>query len=68
VTGGAQGIGQAYNERLAREGAAIGIIDLRAEQAQAVADGIRKGGGQAVAHSADVSSQEQMDQAVAQVV
>jgi NAD(P)-dependent dehydrogenase (short-subunit alcohol dehydrogenase family) len=68
VTGGAQGIGQAYSERLAREGAAVGIVDLRADQAQAVAAGIRESGGRAVAHSADVSNQDEMDNAVAQVI
>jgi 3-oxoacyl-[acyl-carrier protein] reductase len=68
VTGGAQGIGQAYSERLAREGAAVGIIDLRTDQAQAVAAGIRDSGGRAAAFEADVSSQDEMDNAVAQVI
>jgi 3-oxoacyl-[acyl-carrier protein] reductase len=68
VTGGAQGIGRAYSERLAREGAAVGIVDLRLEQAQAVAGGIRDDGGRAAAYRADVSSQAEMDNAVALVV
>jgi 3-oxoacyl-[acyl-carrier protein] reductase len=68
VTGGAQGIGQAYSERVAREGAAVAIVDLRIEQAHAVAGGIRDRGGRAAAYRADVSSQEQMDTAVTEVV
>jgi 3-oxoacyl-[acyl-carrier protein] reductase len=67
VTGGAQGIGKAYSERLAREGAAVGIVDLRHEQAEAVAAGIRDAGGRAAAYSADVSNQEQMDRVAARV-
>src|SRR5262245_252418 len=61
VTGGAQGIGRAYSERLAREGAAVGIVDLRSEQAEAVAAGIRAAGGRATAHRADVTDQDQMN-------
>jgi 3-oxoacyl-[acyl-carrier protein] reductase len=68
VTGGAQGIGKEYSDRLAREGAAVVIVDLRLEQAQAVAGGIRDRGGRASAFSADVSNQDEMDQAVAQVI
>jgi 3-oxoacyl-[acyl-carrier protein] reductase len=68
VTGGAQGIGQAYSERLAHEGAAVGIVDLRIEQAQAVAGGIRDGGGRVAAYRADVSNQDEMDSAVEQVI
>jgi NAD(P)-dependent dehydrogenase (short-subunit alcohol dehydrogenase family) len=68
VTGGAQGIGQAYSERLAREGAAVGIIDLRTDQAQSVAASIRDRGGRAAAYRADVSNQDEMDNVVAQVI
>lgn len=68
VTGGAQGIGRAYSERLASEDAAVAVLDLRRDQAAAVAAGIRESGGRATALTADVTDQEQMNQAVAQVV
>jgi 3-oxoacyl-[acyl-carrier protein] reductase len=68
VTGGAQGIGKAYSERLAREGAGVAILDLRQEQAEDVAAGIRAAGGRALAVSADVADQESMDRAVGRVV
>jgi NAD(P)-dependent dehydrogenase (short-subunit alcohol dehydrogenase family) len=42
VTGGAQGIGTAICARLAEQGARVAILDLRAEDAHAVADRIRK--------------------------
>jgi 3-oxoacyl-[acyl-carrier protein] reductase len=67
ITGGAQGIGMAYSERLAREGAAVAIVDLRAEQAEEVAAGIRTTGGRAAAYRGDVTDQEAMDGLARQV-
>jgi 3-oxoacyl-[acyl-carrier protein] reductase len=67
VTGGAQGIGRAYSLRFAREGAAVAIWDLRADQARDVAREIEKGGGRALAQLVDVTSEEQTQQAAAQV-
>ncbi|MBM4405336.1 MAG: SDR family oxidoreductase [Chloroflexi bacterium] len=58
VTGGAQGIGRAYCLRFAQEGAAVGIADLRIEQAKAVESEIIKAGGKALAVRADVSNEE----------
>jgi NAD(P)-dependent dehydrogenase (short-subunit alcohol dehydrogenase family) len=55
VTGAAQGIGQVYAETLAREGAAVALVDLKEEQAQANADAITRAGGQAIAIGCDVS-------------
>ena len=40
VTGAGGGIGQAYAEALAREGAAVVVADINTEGAQKVADGI----------------------------
>jgi 3-oxoacyl-[acyl-carrier protein] reductase len=57
VTGGAQGIGRAYCLRFAREGAAVAVVDLRDEQAQAVAQEIRDGGGRALALRVDITSE-----------
>lgn len=55
VTGAGGGIGQAYAEALAREGAAVVVADINAEGAQKVADGIKGEGGSALAVRVDVS-------------
>ncbi len=55
VTGAGGGIGQAYAEALAREGAAVVVADINAEGAQRVADGISGEGGTALALPVDVS-------------
>lgn len=55
VTGAGGGIGQAYAEALAREGAAVAVADINIEGARAVADGITAAGGTAIAVSVDVS-------------
>ena len=44
VTGAGRGIGRAIAQRLARTGARIGVTDLDAESAAAVADEIRNDG------------------------
>ncbi len=58
VTGGARGIGRGVVERLAAEGAAVGIVDLRHDLAQAAADAVIEAGGRAVAFGGDVSKRE----------
>jgi len=55
VTGGASGIGRAASELFAREGAAVVVADLDLPRAEAVADGIRKAGGRALAQEVDIS-------------
>jgi len=55
VTGSGGGIGQAYVEALAREGAAVVVADINIEGAQKVADGIKAEGGNALAIQVDVS-------------
>ncbi len=57
ITGGAQGIGRAYCLRFAREGAAVAVVDLREEQAKAVAREIADGGGRAMALKVDITSE-----------
>ena len=54
VTGGAQGIGQAIVEGLAREGAAVVIADLNEAKAQATVAGIQAAGGRALAVKVNV--------------
>lgn len=55
VTGGARGLGRAISERLAREGAAVAIWDLREETAQEAAAAIVAGGGRAIGLGGDAS-------------
>ena len=49
VTGSGGGIGQAYAEALAREGAAVVVADINAEAAEEVAKQISADGGTALA-------------------
>jgi len=58
VTGAGGGIGQAYAEALAREGAAVVVADINVEGAERVAAGIRAEGGTALAVPVDVSDVE----------
>jgi 3-oxoacyl-[acyl-carrier protein] reductase len=55
VTGSGGGIGQAYVEALAREGAAVVVADINLQGAEKVADGIKGEGGTALALPVDVS-------------
>ena len=54
VTGAAHGIGRAYSERLAADGASVALLDIDAKRNQEVADAICKTGGKALAIAADV--------------
>jgi len=58
ITGAGGGIGQAYAEALAREGAAVVVADINSEGAERVAAGIRAEGGTALAVPVDVSDVE----------
>ena len=68
VTGAASGIGREIAMTYAREGGKIAIADLNLAAAQAVADEIKKAGGAAMAVAMDVTSEEQVNAAVAEVV
>lgn len=67
VTGGGGGIGGAASRRLAREGAAVGVLDLDPEAAAAVAAAIEAEGGRALALRCDITRRDQVDAAVAAV-
>jgi 3-oxoacyl-[acyl-carrier protein] reductase len=58
VTGAAQGIGRVYAETLARDGAAVAVVDLKEEQAREVAESIEAAGGRAIPIRADVADPE----------
>ncbi|WP_235921559.1 SDR family NAD(P)-dependent oxidoreductase [Lentzea tibetensis] len=59
VTGAAQGLGRAFAEHAAREGAAVVVNDVEGELAEAVAAGIRGFGGRASASVRSVAAPEQ---------
>ncbi|CAM4196301.1 7-alpha-hydroxysteroid dehydrogenase [Mycobacterium basiliense] len=58
VTGAAQGIGAAYAQALARQGASVVVADLNAGGAQGVAKQIVANGGTAIHVPVDVSDEE----------
>jgi 3-hydroxybutyrate dehydrogenase len=68
VTGAASGIGRAIAQAYAREGGKVAIADLNLVAAQATADQIQSGGGTAMAVAMDVTSEAQVNSAVAAVV
>jgi len=64
VTGAGQGIGQATSLRLAREGAAVGVLDWNAESSAATVRAIREAGGNAIALCANVADAAAVKQSV----
>jgi len=68
VTGGASGIGEACSLMLAKQGAAVAVVDLKLENSQKVVDAIIAAGGRAIALVADVSDEAQVAKAVAETV
>jgi NAD(P)-dependent dehydrogenase (short-subunit alcohol dehydrogenase family) len=68
VTGGASGIGEATALMLAKQGAAVAVVDLNIDSTQKVVDTIIAAGGKAVALVADVSDDAQVAKAVADTV
>jgi NAD(P)-dependent dehydrogenase (short-subunit alcohol dehydrogenase family) len=67
VTGGGSGIGEATCLRLARDGLAVGVLDVDGDSAGSVAREIESAGGRAVPVVADVSNRAEVDAAVATV-
>jgi NAD(P)-dependent dehydrogenase (short-subunit alcohol dehydrogenase family) len=55
VTGGARGIGAAIVERLAAEGAAVVVADRLSDAAESVAGAVQAAGGEAIAHTVDLT-------------
>jgi NAD(P)-dependent dehydrogenase (short-subunit alcohol dehydrogenase family) len=68
VTGAGSGIGRATALRLAAEGCAVGVLTRTADEAEQVAAEIRNGGGRALALVADVSDENQVKAATADLV
>ncbi len=67
VTGGGRGIGRAISLAFAREGAAVGVLDLKAEIADEAVQAIHAAGGRAVAVQANVADREEVFTAAAHV-
>jgi len=65
VTGGGQNLGAGIARALASQGAAVAVNDLVAERAEATAQGIRDGGGAAVAVPFDVTDADAVAAGVA---
>jgi NAD(P)-dependent dehydrogenase (short-subunit alcohol dehydrogenase family) len=67
VTGGAAGIGEATARLLAREGAAVAIVDIDAENGSKVAGEIRKEGGAAESWRMDVAIEKEVERTFAEI-
>lgn len=67
VTGAARGLGRAIALRLAADGNDVAVVDLDAAGAESVAEEIRAAGRRALAVPADVSSEQQVIDAVARI-
>ncbi len=65
VTGAAQGIGAAVARAFARAGAQVGVIDVAADRAEALAAALRSEGATAVGIGCDVSQRSAVDAMVA---
>jgi 3-hydroxybutyrate dehydrogenase len=68
ITGAASGIGKEIALTYAREGGKVVIADMNKAAAQEAADEIVKAGGTAMAVAMDVTSEDQVNAAVAEVV
>jgi 3-oxoacyl-[acyl-carrier protein] reductase len=64
VTGAARGIGAATAKRLASDGFAVGVLDLKEGDCGATVDAITSAGGRALAVGADVADADQVQAAV----
>src|SRR5476651_770792 len=67
ITGGGSGIGKATAILFAKQGAVSHILDLNSAQAAQVVDEIKQAGGQAFAHTCDVSDKEQVDDIIGSI-
>ena len=67
VTGAGGGMGEACARRLARDGMAVGVLDINGTNAQRVAQEITGDGGAALALSVDITDRSAVEQAASQL-
>jgi 2-hydroxycyclohexanecarboxyl-CoA dehydrogenase len=67
LTGAAAGIGASCARRLARNGIAVGVLDLDAARCEDTVSSIEARGGRAIALGADISRRDQVSAAVAEL-
>ncbi|RZU76544.1 3-oxoacyl-[acyl-carrier protein] reductase [Micromonospora kangleipakensis] len=67
VTGAARGIGAAVARRLARDGLAVGVLDLSEQDCAGTVEAITAAGGSALAIGADVAHEAAVTTAVARI-
>ena len=65
VTGAAGGMGAATAHELARLGAAVMVVDINGDGAEATARSIREGGGAALSHAGDVGNVDTQEHIIA---
>jgi len=68
VTGGGSGIGAATSLMLASQGVKVAVVDVKLEQAQAIAERISSQGGEAIAIKADVSEPDEIQSSILETV
>jgi 3-oxoacyl-[acyl-carrier protein] reductase len=68
VTGGARGIGAAVSRRLAADGLAVAVLDLKEADCAGTVEAIVSAGGRAIAVGADVSQADQVAAGVERTV
>jgi NAD(P)-dependent dehydrogenase (short-subunit alcohol dehydrogenase family) len=68
VTGSAQGIGRGISLALAAEGAAVAVVDVDGERAEATVEACLARGARAISARCDVTDRDQVDRVVADVV
>jgi acetoin reductase-like protein len=68
VTGAAGGIGQAITERLASEGADVGVVDLHKESVEKVVTMVEEKGRRVLGMTVDVSKKSQVETMVRDVI
>ncbi|MDP2734787.1 MAG: SDR family NAD(P)-dependent oxidoreductase, partial [bacterium] len=68
VTGAKQGMGRTHALLLARQGARVAVTDVSKDDCEAVAEEIRKQGGEALAFKMDVTDGKEIDSVFGQVI